>query len=357
MGKEPGSQEACGEKQKPQSTSVHELGPSESDLSISNDDCRPLKELNGAATQPVYYVEQSFPELRPWREETETIDLGMSLTKDITESGSFDIRGDIWARTFGKVLQAIPMPGLLIDKSFHVVVANQACSKISAQYESILGSPFSCLFLDTSSRERTQQTLEAIFKDRRPRQIETMLQIDDDWIWARISFRSIRIKADRLVLTLIEDLTAEKGRLMLVQSHERSLKWESNARRRAEEALRRSESRFATIYHTVPVMIHAFDSNSIVRSVNAKWLAEMGYDREQIVGKPMDCFLSETSKENFHALFSDLWHIGEISNFHCQYLKKDKTFLGVVVNGAVTDDPKWGLVCLTSSTEKITKRM
>ena len=32
---------------------------------------------------------------------TQTIDLGSLLTKDVTTSGSFDIRGSIWATTFG----------------------------------------------------------------------------------------------------------------------------------------------------------------------------------------------------------------------------------------------------------------
>jgi hypothetical protein len=35
-------------------------------------------------------------------EGTETLDLCTLLAKDLTFSGSFDIRGDVWATTFGE---------------------------------------------------------------------------------------------------------------------------------------------------------------------------------------------------------------------------------------------------------------
>jgi PAS domain-containing protein len=333
---------------------INQLRTTESESIMSNDECKKFEVGKGSASEFVDQVEEPLPDPQLCNEATQTIDLGTLLTKEVTDSGSFDIRGDIWATTFGKVLQAIPIAAILIDKSFHIAVANQACSKISVQYESILGSSFSYLFLDNSSIGRTQSTLEEVFNDRRPRQVETMLQINEDWIWARITFRSIRVKTDRFVLALIEDLTAEKGQLMLNQTHERSLNWEINARKRAEEALRLSESRFRAIYHKLPVMIHVFDGNSMVRSVNAQWLKEMGYMREEVVGKPIDYFLSERSRKTFRAICSDLWKAGGALKIHCQYVKKDATAIDVLADCVVTNDPKWGPVSLTASRYKLT---
>ncbi|HTY24539.1 MAG TPA: hypothetical protein VMC85_15485, partial [Desulfomonilaceae bacterium] len=68
---------------------------------------------------------------------TQTISLGDLFSKDITSSGSFDIRGGIWASTFGKVLQALPIPVLLIDERRFIVVANQAWAKLNTEYERI----------------------------------------------------------------------------------------------------------------------------------------------------------------------------------------------------------------------------
>ena len=79
-------------------------------------------------------------------EETQTLHLDSLFTKDVTSTGSFDIRGEIWASTFGKVVQAIPVPALLIDEYHNVIIANEACSKMSPDYEEVLGAPFSRLF-------------------------------------------------------------------------------------------------------------------------------------------------------------------------------------------------------------------
>ena len=59
--------------------------------------------------------------LRMQRESTQTIDLGNLFTKDVTSSGSFDVRGDIWASTFGKLLQSLPIPALLVDRHHKVI--------------------------------------------------------------------------------------------------------------------------------------------------------------------------------------------------------------------------------------------
>ncbi len=61
---------------------------------------------------------------------TQSIDLADLLTRDVSSSGSFDIRGGIWATTFGKLMQALPIPAVLVDQSFKMVAANQAWGRM-----------------------------------------------------------------------------------------------------------------------------------------------------------------------------------------------------------------------------------
>ncbi len=107
---------------------------------------------------------------------TQSIDLADLLTKDITSSGSFDIRGEIWATTFGKLLQALPIPGMLLDDSFNVVVVNQACGKIKSQYESILSTLFSQLFSSPSDAGKVQSIVEEAFSTRKPKVVGASLR-------------------------------------------------------------------------------------------------------------------------------------------------------------------------------------
>src|SRR5271157_3815820 len=124
---------------------------------------------------------------------TETLDLSCLLTRDLTFSGSFDIRGDIWATTFGKLTQALPLPALLIDRSCNIVVANQACGRISREYEKMLDKPFSWLFPDPPAARKAQALAEEVFSNWKPKIWEGMIEIGKGKIWGRITLRSIRI--------------------------------------------------------------------------------------------------------------------------------------------------------------------
>ena len=141
---------------------------------------------------------------------TQTIDLTSLFTKDLTSTGSFDISSGIWRTTFGKVLQALPIPVLLIDTLYRIIMANQAWGRIAENYGEILFCPFSELFPGDSPAQRAQALLEQVLEQRKSRVAQATLEIGDRKIWARMTFRSIRVGNERFVLVLIEDLTADK---------------------------------------------------------------------------------------------------------------------------------------------------
>jgi signal transduction histidine kinase len=160
---------------------------------------------------------------------TETISLRGFFSRDVTSSGSFDIRGEIWATTFGKVLQSLPIPALLIDQGLHIVVANQACGKLNVESDRSQGTSFPELFPDPATGNKVEATVKEVFSSRRSRVTETTLGNGRNLIWGRMTFRSIRIMADRFILVLVEDLTMEKKLLRL------SKKYQEDLERRVEE--------------------------------------------------------------------------------------------------------------------------
>ncbi len=174
--------------------------------------------------------EQNSPGLLSGEEvSTETISLHGLFSRDVTSSGSFDIRGEIWATTFGKVLQALPIPALLIDQRLLIVAANQACEKLNIESERLQGTPFRLLFSEPAEVKKVEAMLKEVFSSRRPRMTEAMLGTGSNQIWGRMTLRSIRIMADRFVLMLVEDLTMEKKLLRL------SKKYQENLEKRVEE--------------------------------------------------------------------------------------------------------------------------
>jgi hypothetical protein len=150
------------------------------------------------------------------------------------------VRGGIWATTFGKVIQALPIPVFLNDESLSVAVANQACGKFTPYYERIQGKPFASFLGGPSGAATARSVLKRVFSDRKARIGEGTLRIDDAVVWARMTFRSIRIKRERFVIVLVEDLTREK-----IQLHENEIlrqELEQRVQRRTSELRRTNEN-------------------------------------------------------------------------------------------------------------------
>ena len=227
-------------------------------------------------------TEEALPEpLELEGEATETIDLQGLFTRDVTASGSFDIRGGIWATTFGKVMQALPIPALLINDRYQTVVANQACGKISPEYEDILETEFPRLFPDPVGARKARRVLEHVFESRVSKIIEDFLRIGERGIWARTSFRSIRVGRDRYILVLVEDLSAEKKRVSLEQRHNRLLREEISRRKEAEDALRKSEVQYRELAELLPLIVFETDRAGNFIFINCNALGCLGFERDE----------------------------------------------------------------------------
>jgi PAS domain S-box-containing protein len=69
------------------------------------------------------------------------------------------------------------------------------------------------------------------------------------------------------------------------QMDEEALKNELAERKRAEKALIFSEEKFSKAFHTIPVMMSIENSNDIFIDVNKAFMDNMGFDREDIIGR------------------------------------------------------------------------
>ena len=65
---------------------------------------------------------------------------------------------------------------------------------------------------------------------------------------------------------------------------------EIRQRRLAETALRESESRFRSLYHNTPAMLHSIDPDGCLVSVSDYWVEVMGYGRDEVIGRKLTDF-------------------------------------------------------------------
>ncbi len=59
--------------------------------------------------------------------------------------------------------------------------------------------------------------------------------------------------------------------------------------------MERSERRYRTLYRRTPAMLHSIDADANMLAVSDYWLEVMGYERDEVIGKPLFNFLSTKS--------------------------------------------------------------
>ncbi|MFC1835174.1 PAS domain S-box protein, partial [Thermodesulfobacteriota bacterium] len=154
---------------------------------------------------------------------TQTIDLNMLFPEQITSSGSFDLQ-EMQQTTLGRLLNSLPVPAMLVDISLNIIFANRSCEKLSPHYKEVEGTPFTSLFPHSKAAAQADGIVRDAFLRRKPQVAEGVVKIEGGKIWGRIHLRAVRIRSERGVLVLIEDLTADKEKLALKGRLERELR-------------------------------------------------------------------------------------------------------------------------------------
>ncbi len=181
---------------------------------------------------------------------TETIDLSYFGRSDVTESGSFAVRG-ISSTAIGSFLDALSIPVLCADGSLLIRFANKACAKITPEFQQLHGSSILSIMPRAQDLDLIRSVAQTTFSTRKPQVAEGVIRKDNGNMWGRMHFRSLRLLGERLVLVQIEDLTPEKRQLILKARHQEELqhsireaKKEIALRRQAEQRLKESLIKF-----------------------------------------------------------------------------------------------------------------
>ena len=108
-------------------------------------------------------------------------------------------------------------------------------------------------------------------------------------------------------------------------------------RKSAENALRKSEERYRSLYHQTPAMLHSIDKDGYLVSVSDYWAEVMGYEKKEVVGKRLTDFFTEASRkhaeENVFPLF---FKTGFCKDVPYQFVKKNGQTIDILLS-AISD--------------------
>ncbi|MBN2332673.1 MAG: PAS domain S-box protein [Deltaproteobacteria bacterium] len=104
-------------------------------------------------------------------------------------------------------------------------------------------------------------------------------------------------------------------------------------RKTAEEALRQSEERYRSIYHQTPAMLHSVNSEGRLVSVSDHWLDILGYERQEVVGRPLADFLAPESRVfAYEQVIPEFFQAGFCKDVAYRFMKKNGQSMDVLLS-------------------------
>lgn len=121
-------------------------------------------------------------------------------------------------------------------------------------------------------------------------------------------------------------------------THGRSLAvvFDVSERNRARRALERSARNFERLYRETPAMLHSIDPQGRVVEVNDHWLREMGYRRDEVLGRPVTDFHVPEQRRRVMANVAEFWRTGAPVNRRAyDFLRKNGSTFEVEISAIV----------------------
>src|SRR5262249_9294189 len=113
----------------------------------------------------------------------------------------------------------------------------------------------------------------------------------------------------------------------------------------AARALAENEARYRTLYNHTPVMLHSIDPEGRLVAVSDYWLRELGYSREEVLGRRSVEFLTEASRAHaIDVVLPEFFRTGEIKDIEYQFIRKNGTLMDVLMSAVSERDADGAMV-------------
>jgi PAS domain S-box-containing protein len=115
--------------------------------------------------------------------------------------------------------------------------------------------------------------------------------------------------------------------------------------------------KYRDLYRATPAMLHTVDPNGCIVTATDHWLQKMGYGRDEVVGRPILDFYSNTYRKKFAGTrLLDVIEGGEINNEERQMVTKDGIVLELLVSAISDRDASGHVVRMLVASKDVTER-
>ncbi|ORE90617.1 MHYT domain-containing protein [Aurantimonas sp. 22II-16-19i] len=126
---------------------------------------------------------------------------------------------------------------------------------------------------------------------------------------------------------------------------------------REAAAILKSQERFVTLYRRTPLPLHALNENGCIEHVSDVWLEVLGYEVDEVVGRPLTDFMSEASaRRRVEVDWPALLASKEVRGVEYQFVTKDGRQLDCLLSAHIERDAEGRFVQALCGLVDITAR-
>jgi len=132
---------------------------------------------------------------------------------------------------------------------------------------------------------------------------------------------------------------------------------EIRKRQSAEKALRESQERYRSLYHKTPAMLHSIDTNECLVSVSDYWVEVLGYGREEVIGRKLTDFFTESSRRYAkETVFPQFFKTGFCKDIPYRFVKKNGGTIDILLSAISDRDARGGTARSLAVSIDVTER-
>ncbi len=110
-------------------------------------------------------------------------------------------------------------------------------------------------------------------------------------------------------------------------------------RKAIQKALMESETRYRSLYNHTPAMLHSIDRDGRIISVSDYWLEVMGYLRDDVIGKTLTTFFTESSREYAEdVVFPEFFRTGICKDIPYQFRTAGGSVIDILLSAVAERD-------------------
>ncbi len=122
-----------------------------------------------------------------------------------------------------------------------------------------------------------------------------------------------------------------------------------------EEA--RADFHYRTIYRRMPAMLHTLDADGRILTVSDHWLTKLGFEREDVLGRPVIDFYSAADQERFRDInIKEVVARGDFNNIERQMVTREGRTLDIIMSAISHRDQRGKVDRLLVASKDVTER-